>query len=73
MQKPAVVDTLLNLECLEIGLVNNFDLQIVRNEELISDNNVTLGNAGFLPDASLNSFTTFAANNSNQFPMEGAT
>ena len=72
VQKPAVVDTLLNLqECLEIGLVNNFDLQIVRNEELISDNNVTLGNAGFLPDASLNSGYNIRSNNSNQFPMEG--
>src|SRR5690554_4221067 len=72
VQKPAVVDTLLNLqECLDIGLVNNFDLQIVRNEELISDNNVTLGNAGFLPDASLNSGYNIRSNNSNQFPMEG--
>ncbi|MBF6597875.1 MAG: TolC family protein [Fermentimonas sp.] len=72
VQKPTVVDTLLNLnECLEIGLVNNFDLQIVRNEELISDNNVTLGNAGFLPDASLNSGYNIRSNNSNQFPMEG--
>src|SRR5690554_1294317 len=72
VQKPAVVDTLLNLqECLEIGLENNFDLQIVRNEELISDNNVTLGNAGFLPDASLNSGYNIRSNNTDQFPLEG--
>lgn len=72
VQKPATVNTLLNLqECLEIGLEKNFDLQIVRNEELISDNNVTLGNAGFLPDASLNSGYNIRSNNSNQFPMEG--
>lgn len=72
VQKPLVVDTVLNLqECLEIGLKNNFDLQIVRNEELISDNNVTLGNAGFLPDASINSGYNIRSNNSNQLPMEG--
>ena len=72
VQKPTVVDTLLNLqECLEIGLENNFDMQIVRNEELISDNNVTLGNAGFLPDASLNSGYNIRSNNTDQFPLEG--
>ena len=72
VQKPRVVDTILNLqECLEIGLKNNFDLQIVRNEELISDNNVTLGNAGFLPEASINSGYNIRSNNSNQLPMEG--
>ena len=72
MQKPLVVDTVLNLqECIEIGLKNNFDLQIVRNEELISDNNVTLGNAGFLPEASINSGYNIRSNNSNQLPMEG--
>ncbi|HHX31227.1 MAG TPA: TolC family protein [Bacteroidales bacterium] len=72
VQKPLVVDTVLNLqECIEIGLKNNFDLQIVRNEELISDNNVTLGNAGFLPEASINSGYNIRSNNSNQLPMEG--
>ena len=72
VQKPTVVDTLLNLqECLEIGLENNFDMQIVRNEELISDNNVTLGNAGFLPDVSLNSGYNIRSNNTDQFPLEG--
>src|SRR5690554_53607 len=72
VQKPTVVDKLLNLqECLEIGLENNFDMQIVRNEELISDNNVTLGNAGFLPDASLNSAYNIHSNNTDQLPMEG--
>jgi len=40
-------------ECLRIGLVNNYDLRIIRNEEQISDNNVTLGNAGFLPTIGL--------------------
>ncbi len=58
-------------ECLRIGLENNYDLRITRNEELISDNNVTLGNAGFLPSASLNSGYTLRNSNSDQFPAEG--
>ncbi|MEA5127944.1 MAG: TolC family protein [Proteiniphilum sp.] len=58
-------------ECLRIGLENNYDLRIVRNEELISDNNVTLGNAGFLPDVSLNSGYNLRNSNSDQYPAEG--
>jgi len=41
-------------ECLQIGLRNNYDLRIIRNEEQISANNLTLGNAGFLPTIGLN-------------------
>ena len=64
--------TILNLqECLRIGLENNYDLQITRNEEQISDNNVTLGNAGFLPEVNLTTGYSARSNNSDQFPMEG--
>lgn len=35
--------------CLESGLQNNYSLQIIRNEEQVSKNNATLGNAGYLP------------------------
>ncbi len=55
-------------ECLNIGLENNYDLQILRNEERISDNNVTLGNAGYLPSVTLNSGYNVRSNNSDQFP-----
>ena len=34
---------------LEEGLQNNYSLRIVHNEEQISKNNATLGNAGYLP------------------------
>src|SRR5690554_7929506 len=65
--------TVLNLqECLQIGLENNYDLQITRNEELISDNNVTLGNAGFLPELSLNSGYSIRGSNSDQLPADGS-
>src|SRR5690554_822175 len=73
VQKPPVTNSVLNLqECLRIGLQNNFDLQIVRNEELISDNNVTLGNAGFLPEASINSGFNVRRSNSDQCPTDGS-
>lgn len=39
--------------CLELGLQNNYSLRISRNEEQISRNNATLGNAGYLPTLDL--------------------
>lgn len=68
----ASAQQVMNLqECLSIGLENNYDLRIVRNEELISDNNVTLGNAGFFPEVSLNSGYNLRNSNSDQFPAGG--
>jgi outer membrane protein TolC len=39
---------------LETGLEHNYDIRIVRNEQQITDNNVTLGNAGLLPALDVN-------------------
>lgn len=39
--------------CLEQGLLNNYSLRIARNEEQISKNNATPGNAGYLPTLGL--------------------
>ena len=64
----AVID--LN-EVIRIGLENNYDLKISRNEQQISDNNLTLGNAGFLPSVGLNSGYSVRENNSDQFPADG--
>ena len=44
--QPAPTYTLKS--CLEQGLLNNYSLRIVRNEEQVSKNNATLGNAGYL-------------------------
>ena len=64
--------TVLSLqEVLQIGLENNFDIQIVRNEERISSNNVTWGNAGFLPGASISGGYGFRGSNADQFPRDG--
>lgn len=35
--------------CLQYGLENNYSLRITRNDEQVSKNNATLGNAGYLP------------------------
>ena len=35
--------------CLEKGLQNNYSLRIIHNEEQVSKNNATPGNAGYLP------------------------
>ena len=64
--------TVLNLQqVLQIGLENNFDIQIVRNQERIASNNVTLGNAGFFPVASASGGYSFRGSNADQFPREG--
>lgn len=39
--------------CLTTGLERNFDIIIARNNEAISKNNRTLGNAGFLPSVDI--------------------
>lgn len=49
--QPAPTYTLKS--CLEQGLLNNYSLRIVRNEEQVSKNNATLGNVGYLPTLDL--------------------
>ena len=39
--------------CLETGLEKNYSIRMVRNEEQISKNNASLGNAGYLPTLDL--------------------
>lgn len=39
--------------CIENGLQNNYSLRITHNEQQISKNNATLGNAGYLPTLDL--------------------
>lgn len=51
------------------GIEHNYKLRIVRNEQTISDNNVNIGNAGFLPAVSLNSNIGGSKFNNTQFPQ----
>ena len=36
-------------ECLRVGIQESYSLKIVRNKQTVSENNATVGNAGFLP------------------------
>jgi outer membrane protein TolC len=40
-------------KCIKTGLERNFSILVARNQEEISDNNFTAGNAGFLPSLGL--------------------
>lgn len=57
---------------LQTGLEQNFDLRIMRNEEKISDNNVTLGNAGLLPTLDLNAGYDGSLMNTDQKLVDGS-
>jgi len=51
---PAFSQELTTLrQCLEIGLERNYDILLVKNEEIISANNATRANAGQLPSLDL--------------------
>jgi outer membrane protein TolC len=39
--------------CIETGLERNYSIRIIRNEQILSENNATPGNAGYLPSADL--------------------
>ncbi|MBR5333536.1 MAG: TolC family protein, partial [Alistipes sp.] len=58
-------------ECLEIGLQNNYDLQIVRNKQQIADNNATMANAGMLPTLDLSAGYTGSADQTHITPRQG--
>ncbi|MDR0363712.1 MAG: TolC family protein [Bacteroidales bacterium] len=57
-------------KCLKVGLEQNYAIRIVRNLEEISDNNATLGNAGYLPTLDLSGgySGTWDNNTSQKFP-----
>ena len=55
-------------QCIETGLERNYSIRIVRNEQLISDNNATPGNAGYLPTVDRSGgFSGSINNNRNKF------
>ncbi|MDR0431027.1 MAG: TolC family protein [Tannerellaceae bacterium] len=57
--------------CIETGLENNYSIRIVRNEQQISDNNATIGNAGYLPTIDLNSGFNGTINNTRDELNDG--
>jgi len=59
--------------CIETGLNHNFDIRIVKNEQKITDNNATAGNAGYLPSLDLSSsYSGSLSNLQQQYPADGS-
>jgi len=59
-------------ECIAKGLEQNFQLRMVRNMQQIADNNVTLGNAGYLPTVGINASISGTESNIRQEPRDGS-
>lgn len=57
--------------CLELGLERNYQIRIIRNEQQISDNNATIGNAGYLPTLDLSAGYSGSLNDIDQDLTDG--
>ncbi len=53
------------------ALENNYSIQIARNRQTISDNNLTLGNAGFLPSLDFRSQYSGTRNTTDRTDFDG--
>ena len=60
-------------QCIETGLERNYSIRIIRNEQLISDNNATQGNAGYLPTIDLSGGFSGTVNNNRNKLSDGTT
>ncbi|MCB0656628.1 MAG: TolC family protein [Saprospiraceae bacterium] len=60
-------------EAVRIALENNFQVQILRNNETIAANSNTYGNAGYLPRVSTTGTVSYSSNNTNQKFFSGDT
>ena len=58
-------------DCIGIGLERNFSLLVAKNNETISNNNYTIGNAGYLPTLDLSSRYSGTINNTTQNLNDG--
>lgn len=65
--------TLTLQECISLGLDRNFSIRLARNTEEISTNNVSLGNAGYLPRLSLSAQQSGVVSNLDQNLTDGST
>lgn len=54
--------------CIETGLEQNYQIKMIRNTQQISENNATIGNAGFLPTLDLSAGYSGTLNNVDQYP-----
>lgn len=58
--------------CIQTGLEQNYHIRITKNQQRISDNNLTPGNAGFLPTLDLTSGYSGTLNDVEQIPADGS-
>ena len=58
-------------DAIKTALVNNYSINIAKNEKDISDNNSSLGNAGFLPSLDADGAYTRTTNNTKQNYLNG--
>lgn len=71
---PAGAQRVFSLDdCIRTGLEQNYSIRIVRNEQQISDNNATPGNAGYLPTVDLSGGFSGTMNNTNNKLSDGTT
>ena len=59
-------------ECISIGLERNFSILVARNSETITNNNYTIGNAGYLPTLDLTGRYSGTVNNTTQNLKDGS-
>jgi outer membrane protein, adhesin transport system len=58
-------------DCISVGLERNFSILVAKNNETISKNNFSLGNAGFLPTVDLSGKNSGTFNNSETNYTDG--
>ena len=58
--------------CIETGLEQNYSIRIIRNEQHISDNNATPGNAGYLPTVDMSGGFSGNINNNRNSLQNGS-
>jgi outer membrane protein TolC len=59
--------------CIEVSLERNYAIRIIRNQEEISSNNATLGNAGYLPTADLSASASGSITSTTSSLTDGTT
>lgn len=60
-------------DCIRTGLERNYSIRIVRNEQQQSENNATLGNAGYLPTVDMSGGFSGTINNTDNKLADGTT
>jgi len=53
-------------EAIALGIKNNYNIHLAKNDSVINENNTNIGNAGFLPTLSIIAGTNKSSNNINQ-------